>query len=238
MKKVMAVVLLLATGYATAAEVSGNVTLASDYRFRGISQLEGKISPAIQGGFDVSWENGIYLGTWASNVNFTGGALELDVYGGWSGKITDSLDLDVGYLYYAYPRDSDLDADYYEFYGKLTWIGITFGVAYSPDYFAKSGKFGYFSGDYSYTLPFADEKFSLDLHVGYNVFDKSSNDSSNAFLSDDQDEYVDYSIGLSTSYWDLDWSAAVVGTSLDDDEYFNADDLIDTTVVLSVSKSL
>ena len=78
--------------------------MASDYRFRGISQLEGDISPAIQGGFDVAFDNGIYLGTWASNVNFTGGAIELDVYGGWAGSLTDSLDVDLGYLYYAYPK--------------------------------------------------------------------------------------------------------------------------------------
>jgi len=229
MKKVLGLMLLLATGYASAAEVSGNVTLASDYRFRGISQLEGGISPAIQGGFDVAFDNGLYAGTWASNVNFTGSAIELDVYGGWAGDITENLNLDVGYLYYAYPKDSSDDLDYYEFYTKLTWIGITFGAAYSPDYFAETGKFGYFSGDYSWGFA---ENFSLDLHLGYNVFEDED------FLSDDTDSYVDYSVGVSTSYFDLDWSAAWVGNSLDDDEYFGLDDLIDDTLVLSVSKSL
>ena len=194
--------------------------------------MKGDISPAIQGGFDVAFENGLYAGTWASNVNFTGGAIELDVYGGWSGSITDSLDLDVGYLYYAYPCDSDLDADYYEFYGNLTWIGITFGVAYSPDYFAETGKFGYFSGDYSFPLPFADEQFSLDLHVGYNVFEDEE------FLSNGQDDYIDFSVGVSTTQWDLDWSAAYVGTNLDDDDYFGEGDLVDPMLVVSVSKSL
>jgi uncharacterized protein (TIGR02001 family) len=235
MKKVLGVLLLMATGYASAAEVSGNVTLASDYRFRGISQLEGDISPAIQGGFDVAFDNGIYLGTWASNVNFTGSAIELDGYGGWSGDITDGINLDLGFLYYAYPKDSDLDADYYEFYGKLTWVGITFGVAYSPDYFAETGKFGYFSGDYSWAFA---ENFSLDLHVGYNLFEDSDEFGNGTFLSDDEDAYVDYSIGVSTSYFDLDWSAAFIGTSLDDEDYFDASDLIDETIVLSVSKSL
>jgi uncharacterized protein (TIGR02001 family) len=229
MKKVMAVVLLLATGYATAAEVSGNVTLASDYRFRGISQLKGNVSPAIQGGFDVGFDNGVYLGTWASNVNFTGGALELDGYGGWKTTLADDIELDLGFLYYGYPRDADLDADYYEFYGKLTWVGITFGVAYSPDYFAKTGKFGYFSGDYSWGF---HPDYSLDLHVGYNVFDKEE------FLSNGQDSYIDFSVGVSTSHWDLDWSAAVVGTDLDKDDYFDEEDLIEPMLVLSVSKSL
>jgi len=235
MKKVLGVLLLLSTGYASAAEVSGNVTLASDYRFRGISQLKGDISPAIQGGFDVAFDNGLYAGTWASNVNFSGGALELDVYGGWAGSLTENIDVDLGYLYYAYPRDGSDDLDYYEFYGNLTWVGITFGVAYSPDYFAETGKFGYFSADYSWEFV---ENFNLDLHLGYNVFEDSSDDSSSAFLSDGEDKYLDYSIGVSTSYWDLDWAANVVGTDLDDEDYFDDGDLIDPMLVLSVSKSL
>jgi uncharacterized protein (TIGR02001 family) len=222
--------LLLATGYATAAEVSGNVTLATDYRFRGISQLKGGLSPAIQGGFDVGYENGLYLGTWASNVNFSDGALEIDGYGGWKFNATEELELDMGFIYYAYPRDGDYgDFDYYEFYTKATMWGVTVGASYSPDYFGETGKFGYFAADYSW--PFA-ENFSLDLHGAYNLFEDEE------FLSNGADDYWDYSIGVSTSYFNLDWSAAIVGTSLDDEDYFDASDLIDTTVVLSVSKSL
>lgn len=45
---------------------TANVTLASDYVFRGISQSQRQ--PAIQGGFDYSHISGLYAGTWASNV--------------------------------------------------------------------------------------------------------------------------------------------------------------------------
>ena len=65
--------------------VSGNVTYTTDYRFRGISQ--GDRSQAIQGGFDVGLENGLYAGTWASNVTFSGAAIEVDYYAGWAGEI-------------------------------------------------------------------------------------------------------------------------------------------------------
>ena len=51
-----------------AIEVSGNVALVSDYRFRGISQT-GE-DAAIQGGFDASFDTGLYIGTWASSVDF------------------------------------------------------------------------------------------------------------------------------------------------------------------------
>jgi len=73
MKKLMTAALIISAASlgtvslpAMAVEASGNVTLATDYRFRGISQ--GDRSPAIQGGFDLGWDSGFYAGTWASNT--------------------------------------------------------------------------------------------------------------------------------------------------------------------------
>ena len=61
--------LLFSAVTATAAEFSGNVTYATAYRFRGISQ--GDRSQASQGGFDIELDSGLYVGTWASNVTFS-----------------------------------------------------------------------------------------------------------------------------------------------------------------------
>src|SRR3954462_702118 len=84
--------------------VTGNITLASEYRFRGIDQTFGK--PAIQGGFDYSHASGIYLGNWNSNVSqgagFPGGNIEMDFYGGWK-KTFGDFGLNVGAIYYYYP---------------------------------------------------------------------------------------------------------------------------------------
>ena len=41
---------------AQAYETSANVTLATDYKFRGISQND--TGPALQGGFDLAFDNG------------------------------------------------------------------------------------------------------------------------------------------------------------------------------------
>jgi uncharacterized protein (TIGR02001 family) len=83
---------------------TGNMSLVSDYRFRGISQTFKE--PALQGGFDYSHETGIYLGNWNSNVNsgagFPGGSLEMDFYGGWK-KSWGDWGLDLGAIYYYYP---------------------------------------------------------------------------------------------------------------------------------------
>src|SRR5437762_10830767 len=84
--------------------VTGNITLASEYRFRGIDQTYG--NPAIQGGFDYAHASGFYLGNWNSNVSqgagFPGGNIEMDFYGGWK-KAFGDVGLDVGAIYYYYP---------------------------------------------------------------------------------------------------------------------------------------
>jgi uncharacterized protein (TIGR02001 family) len=83
----------------------GNMTIASDYRFRGISQTY--LGPTIQGGVDYAHDSGIYLGNWNSNVTtavFTGGSgIEMDFYGGWK-KTFGDVGLDVGTIYYYYPN--------------------------------------------------------------------------------------------------------------------------------------
>ena len=89
---------------APASPVTGNMTIASEYRFRGIDQTAGK--PAIQGGLDYSHASGVYLGNWNSNVSqgagFPGGSIEMDFYGGWK-KTFGDLGVDVGAIYYYYP---------------------------------------------------------------------------------------------------------------------------------------
>ena len=67
---------------APAYTLTANVSLASDYYFRGLTQTWGK--PAIQGGFDFAHGSGFYAGVWGSNVSgkqFAGGSMELDLYG-------------------------------------------------------------------------------------------------------------------------------------------------------------
>jgi uncharacterized protein (TIGR02001 family) len=84
--------------------VTGNMAIASDYRFRGISQTYK--GPAIQGGIDYAHSSGLYIGNWNSNVAsqvYTGGSgIEMDFYGGWK-KTFGDLGVDAGLLWYHYP---------------------------------------------------------------------------------------------------------------------------------------
>lgn len=237
MKRLLAGILAMAAGYAAAAEFSGNITYATDYRFRGISQ--GDRSQAIQGGFDIELDSGLYFGTWASNVGgWSAGTIEVDYYGGYAMDLSESTSVDVGVLYYGYPEDdADPDLDYVEIYGSLSFQDFTLGAAFSNDYFASTDTFWYLYGDYSLGLA---DNVSLDLHLGLNLLkDKEAGEAFGIGDVDDPDDsYIDYSVGLGTSGMGLDWGLTLVGTNLSKSECFDGTKLCDTSVVLSVSKSL
>jgi uncharacterized protein (TIGR02001 family) len=235
MKRLIIAVLLVSTVYsefAAAEDISGNVALATDYRFRGISQT-GR-NPAIQGGFDYSHESGLYVGTWASNVSFTEGGTEIDVYGGWAKDLSDSVSIDLGVLYYGYPSENK-DAGYWEIYGSVGFFGATVGLNYSPEYTYETGKYFYLYGDYS--LPLGDSGVSLDAHIALNQFD-SDQDLANFGIGSGSDNYVDYSIGATAPFVGLDWTLAWVGTDIKESECFGGSKDCKGNVVLSVSKSL
>jgi uncharacterized protein (TIGR02001 family) len=214
-------------------EISGNVALTSDYRFRGISQSDE--SAAIQGGFDVEFSPGFYLGVWGSSVDFDSnedydGSLELDYYGGWSSAIGDTdFGIDVGYIYYDYPGDNGAEGDYQEFYVSGSWKDISLSVNYSDDYYAETDEYWRYSVDYSLSLM---ENLSLGLQAAYNELEENG-----GFFSSDEDSYTDYSVTLTYSVAGVDLSVAYVGTDLDDDDVFGTD-WADDTAVFTISKSM
>ena len=81
---------LLAAGAAPAAaqpsvDLSANIGLVSDYRFRGLSLSDR--GPALQGGVDLEAEMGLFAGTWVSTIADYGGAhVEVDLYAGYRGS--------------------------------------------------------------------------------------------------------------------------------------------------------
>ena len=86
------------------AQLTGNVSLTSNYKFRGQDQDASRVravKPALQGGFDYGFgESGFYVGNWNSSVDWlSGNSLESDLYGGYKFKAGD-VDLDVGLLSY------------------------------------------------------------------------------------------------------------------------------------------
>ena len=86
------------TSVAHATDLSGNITVSSDYRYRGVSQTN--VGPEVSGNLDITDKSGLYAGTFFSNVSseyYTGGAgYEEDFYAGYKHELIKGLALDVG----------------------------------------------------------------------------------------------------------------------------------------------
>ena len=206
---------------AQAGEISANVALATDYVFRGFSQTNE--DPAISGGFDYDFGNGFSVGTWASNVNFGDNtSSEIDLYGGYSFEVSEGVSVDLSYVFFAYPGETDA-LNYSEFHAGIGFGDLGFSLVYSPDYFGSDADAFVLNADYSIGL---GENLGLDLHVGYSDADADD------FFAAGESSYIDYSIGLSTSAAGVDFGLTLYGTDLNDI------DAADDRVVFSISKSL
>lgn len=126
--------------------VAGNMSINSDYRFRGFTQTN--YAPALQGGFDLAHKSGFYVGNWNSNVKdtlYNGGSLEMDLYGGYKGELAKGLGYDVGAIYYYYPGSGkDMGTFGTSPNQKIDNTEIYFGLTYGP----LSGKLYYATDDY------------------------------------------------------------------------------------------
>lgn len=151
-------------------EVSGEVALVTDYRFRGVSLSAG--DPAIQGGIEVAHSSGFYVGTWGSSID--GGPLygevELDFYAGYTTEIASGLTIDVGGLYYAYPANDFGPAEYFEAYGSVGFLigpaEAEVGIAYAPDQESLGDEDNlYLYTDLTAGIP--TTPLSVSAHLGY-----------------------------------------------------------------------
>jgi hypothetical protein len=239
MKKLL-LALLMATGVTLAqAQVTGNLGLTTDYRFRGISQTQN--APAVQGGIDYNHSSGFYVGNWNSSVSsqlYTQGAgIESDLYAGWKKDIYKGLTLDVGSYNYFYPRgkssaDTGSNFDTYEAFVGLGYgpISAKYSRTLGNSYFGTANAQGtqYYQADVAYPVT---QKISLIAHAGHtNVANSSSLD------------YSDYNFGVG---YDLQgWAlAAKYYTNSDKSSTFNAANTVNgqklykNAAVFSVGKS-
>ena len=145
MKKIF-LALLLAVGFSTAhAQLTANVGLSSDYRFRGISQSNN--GAAVQGGIDYAHSSGLYIGNWNSSVSsqvYTAGAgLESDLYAGYKKEIFKGISIDVGSYNYFYPRATTTARTGSHFDTHEGYVGLGYKDIISAKYSRTLGN-GYF----------------------------------------------------------------------------------------------
>ncbi|MDN3646125.1 TorF family putative porin [Pontixanthobacter aestiaquae] len=213
-------------------EVTANVAMTSEYRFRGVDLSGGEL--AIQGGVDVAHESGFYIGTWASSLDETTvgfGSTELDIYGGWSGDVTEGVSIDVGAIQYIYPDAGPGDFDYTEFYGSVGFgfgpAEATVGVAYAPKQDSLGGTDNtYVYADLGVGLP--GTPVSLTGHVGYTDGFLTFTNDSKAF---------DWSIGAEAAVPGTPLSLGIAYTGAEGDIPVGAYDFVDDAVVFTLSAS-
>ena len=215
--------------------VSGSVTLVSDYRFRGVSLSGG--DPAIQGGVTVTSDSGFYVGTWASSIDDGGtdvyGDAEVDLFGGWSGKVAEGVGLDVGLLYYAYPGNAKgFDAEYFEPYatisGELGPVQAKLGVNYAWDQDSLGGDDNlYIHTELTSGIP--TTPLTLSAHLGFT----DGVQAPPLLAGTGDDTGFDWSIGASAAVLgNLTLGVSYVGT-----EGPSIDGFTDDAVVFSVGAS-
>lgn len=207
-------------------------SLLSDYRTRGISQTQN--DPALQGEATLIHNSGLYAGIWSSNVDFGYGSRtrqEVDYYAGYWWQMSDDVALDIGYIKYAYPRQSDFNAS--ETYAILHAYGLLAGVQYSSDLYGNQSALYSYVG-YGTILPY---DIGLDMRYGLNdlkdpLFISASGHNRNS--------YHEWEVKVNRTFLDLNWALSYVDTNLSDAEclnYMGFDDVCSATVVASVKKT-
>ncbi len=226
---------ILASGMAQAQEaapaVTTNLSLTSNYKYRGQDQSDNR--PAIQGGFDYAHSSGFYIGNWNSSVGFTDAGIEMDVYGGYKGAITESLGYDVGVLRYQYP--SLAPANTTELYGALSFGPVTGKVSYtaSKKYFGFEEGRGtlYFDLSANYEVITG---LTLNAHIGTTRFSSDSQSVATA-NGGSLPDYYDYKLGAT---YDLGSGFSAAGAIVGANKKNVYGDINKARVIFTITKAM
>jgi len=197
-----------------------NAALTSEYMFRGLSQTDDQ--PALQAGAGYSWGNGLYIGAWASNVDFGNGTdAEVDTFIGWNGDLSDSVNLDVQLVRYNYLGEPDgTDQAYNELIGKLSFAEhYSATLGYTNDFLATDTNSVYvgMGGDWE-----IGKGYNLTAGVGYTTIDDDLGG---------VDGYADYSVGVNRDFGKVNIALGYYGTNADAEDFFGTDNAEDKFVL-------
>ena len=189
----------------SAWSVGGEITAASDYVWRGVSQTQE--DPALQLEAYVEHESGFYVGAFASNVDFGDPAdgidYELNPYVGWAGELGEGVELDVFLQRVAYPghNGADYDIDYTELEASLGFARYyNVGFAYSPDIFNLGAKGWYYTAGAEW--PLGETGLTLAVQAGHYDLDEAAGDS-----------YNDWRVGLGRDFGPINAQLQYTDTS-------------------------
>ena len=191
--------------------LTANVTLASQYRYRGLMQTNNQ--PAIQGGFDFTHASGLYLGNWNSSISWLNDSnskisapVEMDFYGGYKGNLAPDVPFDLGVLqYYTSPDTTEL------------YAGLGYGPVLFKYSIAMTNLFGFADSKYSQYFDLSgnfDTGFwglTVNAHVGRQTVRNVTDGA-----------YTDWKLGLTKDFGQgLAISIAYIDTDADRAVYTN-----------------
>lgn len=216
--------------------VTGGVTIATQYRFRGVSLSDEEV--ALQGTINVNHESGFYAGVYGYSLDgfgeLGGSNLEFDIYAGLRREVTDGVTFNAGLLYYAYSGSSAGDFDFFEPYANVSGavgpVTAKVGLAYAWEQGALGGNDNmYLFNDNS--LPIPNTPIALTSHIGY-----STGGSALAL----GDNYLDWSLGATATYRNLTLGVAYVDTDASEAQAIAAgatNDIVDSAIVATLTAS-
>ncbi len=218
--------------------LTANVSLTSDYRYRGISQSN--LQPAIQGGFDYAHSSGFYIGNWNSSIswisdaasaagNSTSAPIEMDFYAGFKYEWSKGFTADVGILQYYYPTSGatgfTTNPNTTELYAaqNFTFDSVTGYLKFS---YAATTLFGFSNSagsnytDLTVNYDTGVWGLTLNAHAGYQYVAGTTSGASAS--NDSLFSYTDWKLGVTKDFGSgLTLGVAYLGTNAKKGAYVN-----------------
>jgi uncharacterized protein (TIGR02001 family) len=217
------------------AEVSANVSLATDYVFRGVSLSDE--NPVIQGGFD--WSNdAFYAGVWGSSLSE---GTEIDLYGGWTPS-TGPVTWDIGVIGYFYPGADDDDAEFDYFEGTVggefsvtEQFAMGAAVFYSPENYGDTGDATYYEINGSYSV---SDALAFSAAYGNQTIENPDGVAGGS----EEDDYNTWNLGGTYAFHgfslDLRYHDTDIDAGSDIEDYTYGPDSYDSAVVFTIGREL
>lgn len=218
--------------------LTANVSLTSDYRYRGISQSN--LQPAIQGGFDYAHSSGFYIGNWNSSISWISDAasasgnsasapIEMDFYAGYKYEWSKGFIADIGVLQYYFPTSGatgfTTNPNTTEVYAaqNFTFDSVTGYLKFS---YAATTIFGFSNSagsnytDLTVNYDTGVWGLTLNAHAGYQYV---AGTASGASVSNDSlYSYTDWKLGVTKDFGSgLTFGVAYLGTNAKKGAYVN-----------------
>lgn len=236
MKKIIGLAVLATAASAGIASaegtVSANISLTSDYVFRGVSLSDN--GPAIQGGFDYvadAW----YAGVWGSSLSED---MEIDVYAGITPS-TGPIDWDLGVIGYFYPGadDDGAEFDYAELKVALSHdfndqFSAGAAVYYAPENYGDTGDARYLEINGTYS---ASDALQFTAAYGNQNIEEPNGPNS-------EDDYNTWNIGATYATHgfeiDLRYHDTDINSGSDIEAYTYGESSYDSAFVITIGREL